>query len=148
MSHLVKGKRTNIVRPIALCLVKYQDRILVGKGYDSKTKREFYRLLGGGIEIGELGKDAVKREFKEELNAKLIKVKYLTTVENIFFYNGILGHEIILLFAGTLAEMKLFAKANKRILDVEEDHEISWQNINSFKRKKLTLYPEIAVRYL
>lgn len=84
------------IRPLTLCLIKYQDKILVGEGFDSKKNEVFYRPLGGGIDFGETGEEALIREFHEELAADLENVKYITTLENIYTYNGDPGHEIVL----------------------------------------------------
>lgn len=140
--------RIDQIRPLALCIIKYQDKVLVGDGYDSKKDEVFYRLLGGGIEFGETGEEAVKREFKEELNTDLENVKYITTLENIFAYNGNSGHEIILVFSGDFVKKELYQRKDLVILDTKEKHKTSWQTINNFKEKKLILYPAGALRYL
>ena len=60
------------IRVITLCAVIDKDRLLVYRGQDSLRNITFYRLLGGGIEFGERGCDAVAREFREELGAELL----------------------------------------------------------------------------
>lgn len=140
--------RKGAIRPLALCIVKYQDKILVGDGYDFKKNEVFYRLLGGGIEFGETGKEAVKREFKEELDIDLENVKYITTLENIFMYNGNPGHEIILVFSGDFVKKEFYRRKDLVILDTTEKHKTSWQKISDFKEKKLILYPTGIARYL
>lgn len=133
--------RIGQIRPLALCIIKYQDKVLVGDGYDSKKNEVFYRLLGGGVEFGETGEKAVKREFKEELDTDLENVKYITTLENIFTYNGNPGHEIILVFSGDFVKKELYQRKDLVILDTAEKHKTSWQKIDDFKEKKLILYP-------
>lgn len=137
-----------IIRPLALCIIKNQGKLLVGNGYDSKKNKNFYRLLGGGIKFGETGEEAVKREFREELNTDLENVKYLTTLENIFTYNGNPGHEIILVFSGDFVKKELYQRKDLIILDTTEKHKTSWQKISDFKGKKLILYPDGILSYL
>ncbi len=48
------GKKKR-VRPLAICVFRHHDRILVMEGYDPVKKEHFYRPLGGGIEFGEPG---------------------------------------------------------------------------------------------
>ena len=49
----------NNIRPIAVCVVRNNDNILVFEGYDPVKKETFYRPLGGAIEFGEHSKSAV-----------------------------------------------------------------------------------------
>jgi hypothetical protein len=42
----------NKIRPIAICVFRHKDRILVAEGYDPVKKQTFYRPLGGVIEFG------------------------------------------------------------------------------------------------
>lgn len=135
------------IRPLALCIIKNQDRLLVSKGYDSKKNEVFYRLLGGGVEFGETGEKAIKREFKEELDTDLENVKYITFLENIFTYEGKPGHEIVLVFTGDLVNKDLYQKDNIKILD-NKDGIASWQKISDFKEGKLILYSEGVVDYI
>lgn len=62
----------------------------------------FHRLVGGGVELGETHKDAVIREVDEELGAQIIDLAYLGMIENIFRYNGELGHELVAVYAGRI----------------------------------------------
>lgn len=136
------------IRPLTLCIIKNSDRILVGDGYDSKKGEVFYRLLGGGIEFGETGEEALNREFKEELDTELTNVKYLTTLENIFTYNGKRGHEIVLVFTADLVKKDLYQKDSIDILDSKEGHKGSWQKTEDFKNHKLILYPDGILEFV
>ena len=75
--------KSDSIRPISLGIAKKDNKILVGIGYDKVKKQTFYRALGGGIEFGETSKDAVKREFQEEIHAD-IKVGELLGEQRIF----------------------------------------------------------------
>ena len=70
--------------------------------------RLYYRPLGGTIEFGERGEEAVRREFREEIAADLADVRYLGMLENIFTYDGRRGHEIVLVYDGLLTDASLY----------------------------------------
>ena len=67
--------------------------------------RGHHRLIGGGVELGETHRDAMVREVHEELGAEVRDLTFLSTVENIFRIDGVLGHEIVFLYAGRLDPM-------------------------------------------
>src|SRR5678816_1127612 len=103
----MKKKR---IRPLAICVFRHKDRILVAEGYDAIKEEYFYRPLGGGIEFGEPSVETICRELMEELNAEVDResLKYLGAVENIFHFNGIPGHEIVLIYDGELKDSGLY----------------------------------------
>ena len=137
----MKKKR---IRPLAICVFRRNDRILVAQGYDSVKDEYFYRPLGGGIEFGEPSVETICRELMEELNAEVDResLKYLGAVENIFHFNGIPGHEIVLIYDGALKESGLYEQA--LIIGKEangEDVQAMWKNIAEFGEEKSILYP-------
>lgn len=97
--------KPGIVRPLALCVLRDGDRILVQEGYDPSKDQTFYRPLGGGIEFGEHSLQAAIRELREEIGVTVEAhdLDFLGAIENIFTYNGELGHELILLYQATLS---------------------------------------------
>ena len=94
----------NHIRPIALCVFKNNNRILVFEGHDSIRDETYYRPLGGGIEFGESGEVAVRREIMEELHSEIRELKHLGYLENIFTHNGNTGHEIVMIYDGALTK--------------------------------------------
>ena len=84
----------NRIRPLAICVFRRHDRILVAEGYDPVKKQSFYRPLGGGIEFGEYSQQTIRRELLEEIGAEVCKLKYLGTLENVYVFNGTPGHEM------------------------------------------------------
>lgn len=97
-------KRREKIRPLAVALIMKGSKVLAVKGFDEIKNQTFYRLVGGGIEFLEKGEDTLRREFMEELGFEPINIKYKTTKENIFEYNGKKGHEIILVYTAELPE--------------------------------------------
>jgi len=65
----------------------------------------YHRLIGGSVELGETHQEAIIREVDEELGARIIGLTHLGVVENIFRFNGEIGHEIVALYSGALDPM-------------------------------------------
>jgi len=131
------------IRPIAICVFRNNDRILVAEGYDPIKKQTFYRPLGGGIEFGERGEDTVRRELKEEINVEVGEVRYLGTLENIFTFNGAPGHEIVLIYDGTLTESGLYDQAVITGKEANgDDIRAIWKSLGEFESGESILYPD------
>src|SRR5215208_2666477 len=129
---IMKKKR---IRPLAICVFRHQDRILVAEGYDSVKDQYFYRPLGGGIEFGETSLETICRELMEEMNVEVDQgsLTYLGTVENIFTFNGTPGHEIIRIYDGRLKDSRLYEQ--KMILGKQVNGEefcAVWKSVEEF----------------
>lgn len=134
------------IRPIVLGLVKNGNKLLVSKGYDELKNQEFYRCLGGGIEFLEKSKDALKREFKEEINIEIEIGKFLGISENIFNDKGKDAHELILFYDVYIKDKDYQEKYN--LVDDDLETEAIWVDINKFRNKELILYPKQIFKYL
>ena len=134
---------TQNIRPLAICLFRRDDRILVAEGYDPVKKELFYRPLGGGIEFGEHSEHTIHRELIEEIGAKVRDLKYLGTLENIFVFNGVPGHEIVQVYDGVLEDSGLYEQAEivGQEADINDSFKAVWKEIHEFVEKKSTLYP-------
>ncbi len=73
-------------------------RLLAAEVYDDAGRVKGVRPLGGSVEFGETARDAVIREFKEELGAEIAITGEPVFIENIFVHEGCPGHEIVVLF--------------------------------------------------
>lgn len=141
----------NQIRPIAICVFLTHNKILVAEGYDPVKVETFYRPLGGGIEFGESSKETICREIMEEVNAEVDQdsLRYLGAVENRFMFNGLPGHEIVLVYDGALKESGLYAQ--DVILGKEangEDICAVWKDLDEFITGKSILYPTGLVEML
>ena len=133
----------NRIRPLAICVFRHNDCILVAEGYDPLKKQTFYRPLGGGIEFGERSENTVRRELMEEIQAEVGDLWYLGTLENIFIFNGTPGHEIVQVYDGVLKESGLYDQAVivGEEADGSEPFKAFWKNIHEFGEEKAILYP-------
>jgi len=144
------GKKKRI-RPLAICVFRHNNCILVAEGYDSVKDEYFYRPLGGGIEFGETSMETIYRELMEEINAEVDRqsLKYLGTVENIFHFNGMAGHEIVMIYDGVLKDAGLYGQT--MILGKEANGEAVqavWKNVDEFRDGKSILYPTGLIEIL
>lgn len=131
------------IRVLALCIIWRGAELLLTEGYDPAKSQTFYRPLGGGIEFGERGIDAAAREMREELDAEIVDLRYLGTLENIFVFNNEPGHEIVLMYEGR------FTDPARYDLDEMVGHEegdgpfrVVWRAITDFDAGLAPLYPD------
>lgn len=117
------------------------------RGVNKVSGKVFFRILGGGIDFGECAIDALKREFKEELNATIINEELLCTLENIFEYNGEQGHEITFLYQADFQEEHLYLEESMPILD-KSTATAQWIPISDVLSGAVILYPTEATQYL
>ncbi|WIB79002.1 NUDIX domain-containing protein [Curtobacterium sp. MCPF17_002] len=87
------------IRNIAIGLPVKDGHVLVSASSDRQRDLDFYRAVGGGIEFGERADEALRREFREELDVALDHVELLGVIENIFEFEGQPGHEYAHVFA-------------------------------------------------
>lgn len=129
-------------RPLVICLFSNSGRILAAKGTDSVKQNEFYRPLGGMIEFGERSSDALKREIMEETKQEITNLKYITTVENIFTYEGKAGHEIVMVYDAEFTDKTLYDREDIDVTEGDIWCKAYWLSIKDCKSGKLILYPE------
>lgn len=131
------------IRPLALAIIKNRkNQILVSPGYDKIKGETFYRLLGGGVDFGESSLQALNREFKEELNVELKNCRLLRVLENIFFYNGKPGHEVVFIYEADFVDASNYEIANFFILNSNEEGRAIWLDLNDIAGK--IVYPDIS----
>ncbi|WP_240688023.1 NUDIX hydrolase [Pseudalkalibacillus hwajinpoensis] len=127
----------------ALGLLIRGDDILVEAyhGPHSKGMGDYYRPLGGTIEVGERSHETVVREFKEELGLDITIDTYITCIENIFTIDHELGHEIIQLYAVSFTDSSLYN--NEEYYFIEGiDGVAKWLPIKDVLSGVSTVYPD------
>ena len=134
------------IRPIVLGLAVKDNKLLVSEGFDNVKKQTFYRCLGGGIEFLEKSTDALKREFKEEINIDIVIKDLLGISENIFTYEGKNAHELVFYY-----NINILGKDYKEEYVVTDDNgqtKAVWIDINEFKNGNTILYPQEVFKYI
>jgi len=134
------------IRPIVLGILIRDNKILVAEKYDSSKNSYFCRCLGGGIEFQEISKEALKREYQEELKVDIKIKKLIDVVENIFEYNGKKAHEIVFMYDIEMDDS--YYKEKYEIIDTAGTFEAKWIDINEFISGNKTLYPKVLISYL
>jgi 8-oxo-dGTP pyrophosphatase MutT (NUDIX family) len=132
------------IRPVALALVFRGEEILVEEGLDQVKGLSFSRLLGGTIEFGERGEEAIVRELREEIGAEADVVARVATIENLFTYEGELGHEIVLVYECTLRDPSFYERDAWEAPEpaLNTTHQVAWKHPDRFTRGHEILYPE------
>ena len=126
----------NQIRPLVICVFRHGDSILVAEGYDPVKQERFYRPLGGGIEFGENSAETISRG-----NAGK-SLRYLGTLENIFHFNGNMGHEIVMVYDGALKESSLYEQQGITGKEAKgEEIRAVWKSIDEFGEGRSILYP-------
>jgi len=133
----------NRIRPLALCLFRRGDDILVFEGVDTVKPEVFYRPLGGGIHFGERAEDAARREIREEIGAETTNLRLLGVLENLFTHQGAPGHEVVFLFQGDFVDPKFYEMES---MTGHEDGGVPftavWKPLTAFVPGKAPLYPD------
>ena len=132
----------NSIRPIAIALIKWNDKYLVFEGYDKIKDEYFYRPLGGGIEFGEYGYQTIEREVMEEIGAKIYDIRYLYTLENIFVHDGKHWHEIAQVYKAKLEDKSLYGKEMEAVEDNGVIFHCLWKSLEEIKKEGRPLYPD------
>jgi 8-oxo-dGTP pyrophosphatase MutT (NUDIX family) len=128
------------IRPIAICVCRDGERILVAE-YLEKG-RLYYRPLGGGIQFGEHGHEAVQRELREEIGAEISEVRYLGLLENIYSIEGARAHQIVLVYDGRLTDRSFYKKEYLVGDELGEPFKVVWKRLDEFVAGKAPVYPD------
>ncbi|MEA5519754.1 NUDIX hydrolase [Limnoraphis robusta Tam1] len=135
------------IRVLALGLIQDQNRLFLSQGYDPIKQETFYRALGGGVEFGEQSRDALQREFLEEIQAALTNIQYLGCLESLFVYKDKPGHEIIQLYKCDFADPKFYQIEQLTFKEGKRENIALWVPLSGFLSGELTLYPENFLEY-
>lgn len=133
------------MRNVVLGIAEHDGKILVYKGISPDTGVPFYRPLGGGIEHCELSKDALPREFKEELNAEIEILGFLGVIEEVFEWNGKKAHQIFFNYRIRFLDPAFYEDRKFRVLD--DSVTAFWKPISDFQNGD-RLVPENLLNWL
>lgn len=133
------------IRVISLALIRRpaDGRWLAVYGDDSRKQQPFYRPPGGGVEFGERSREAVIREMREEFDAAVEPVRLLGTTENLFFYMGNPGHEIVFLWECRFVDARFYTQEEIIISDDGGSRAPAhWIDPDDLAQRAIALYPE------
>jgi ADP-ribose pyrophosphatase YjhB (NUDIX family) len=138
------------IRVVALGAVFREDELLVYEGTDPETGELFYRLLGGGVEFGEHSREAVVREFEEELGVELADPELVGTFERVFEFAGGTGHEVWRVFEGRIVEDWPYERDAFTFIEPELDLEIQarWLPVERLRADDTTFYSPAVLEAL
>lgn len=136
------------IRVLALGLIKDGDRTFISEGYDPVKQQTFYRAMGGGVDFGETSRDALQREFNEEIQAELTNIRYLGCLENLFTFNGKQGHEILQIYHCDFIDPKFYQLDQLIFNEGKRQKKALWVDIKCFNSGELKLVPGEFLEYL
>lgn len=133
---------TSEIRFVALGAVHRGNDLLVFQEDSPETGETYYRLLGGGVEFGEHSRDAVTREFAEELGVEFAEPTPVGTFEQVFTYDGETAHEIWRVYEGHIVEDWPYDRDSFTFVEPELDIELlaCWMPIERLRDDDTTFY--------
>ncbi|MDA0267872.1 MAG: NUDIX hydrolase [Cyanobacteria bacterium] len=141
------GKKPRI-RPIAICLFRQGDRILVYEDTDSVRQLRFGRPLGGGLDFGETSEAAIAREIREELSAEIHSIQLLGILESVFEYEGKPGHEIVFVYDAKFVNESLYERSELDVNEGKRQFKARWRSLDDFRQDAPHLVPEGLWQFL
>ena len=138
----INGEKYTKIRSMVMGIVLRDNKLLLTEHFSKEYP--FYRCIGGGIEFYEKSIDAIKREFKEEIDAQIEIDKYLGLAEELFVHKGKRGHEMIQLYKVSLKDLEI--KDEYPILD--GDVVAKWIDVEDIILGKKVIFPELIVDYV
>lgn len=134
------------IRVVALGAVRRDDELLVFEGESPDSEEPFYRLLGGEVEFGEHSREAVVREFDEELGVAFAEATLVGTFERVFSVGGENGHEVWRVYEGHIVEEWPYQRESFTFVEPEFDteHRARWLPVERLREETTTFYvPEV-----
>lgn len=99
------------IRAVAIAVILNEDRLLVFEGYDNERQTPYFRPLGGEIEFGETGEEALVRELREEIGQDITNIEYIETLENRYTLDTLPGHELVRVYGARLVNQRAYRQS-------------------------------------
>jgi 8-oxo-dGTP pyrophosphatase MutT (NUDIX family) len=134
----------------AMCFFLHDGKILLQSGASLKIVRDvrpivhgdFYRPLGGSIEVGEQSEEGIRREIREELGSEIDNLEMLEVIENVFVYGNEQNHEIVFLFKGDLQKKEIYDQQVIHIVEPDYEFDAMWVPIERILKGEVLLVPK------
>jgi ADP-ribose pyrophosphatase YjhB (NUDIX family) len=115
-----------VVKAMVLIQRPADGALLVLEG-TSPAGEQFHRLLGGHVELGERALQAIHREIGEEIGQALTGVRLAGVVENIFDWDGTLGHEVVFVYTAAFADESAYGIQEQWVQDAVPPVRVVWR---------------------
>jgi len=139
---MIKWRPANTITVKALALIWQDDALLLTDIHDDTGRVKGMRPLGGTVEFGEPWRDALQREFLEELGARITLLDNHFVMENIYDHHGVTGHEIVFLCHAHFTDSSFYQRDSFRFEESDETDGIAkWASLDELAAKQLELYP-------
>ena len=132
---------TGYVRVKAICLFRHEGLLLAIDDYDPTKRRRFWVPIGGRVEFGELSRQTIVREVREELGIGITGLELLGVLENLFTFDGGPGHEIVFVYDAQFIEMAMYDAGSVTGMEGDKEFEAHWID-PSVPAHNRPLYPE------
>ncbi|PVB60996.1 NUDIX domain-containing protein [Labrenzia sp. 011] len=132
----------NTITVKALALIWQDDALLLCDVYDDSGRVTGMRPLGGTVEFGEPWRDALQREFLEELGARISLLDSHFVMENIYEHHGVTGHEVVFFCHAHFVDSSFYQKESLAFVESDETAGIAkWVSLDELAARRLELYP-------
>jgi ADP-ribose pyrophosphatase YjhB (NUDIX family) len=132
-------QRGQVVKAMAVIRRPGDGALLVSE-HANPEGRPFHRPLGGHVDFGEYSIDALHREFAEEVQQRLARVRLLGVLENVFEWASAVQHEIVFVYLASFADIAAYDVAERTIADESADGaRVIWRPADATSPP---LYPE------
>lgn len=139
---MIIWRPANTIKIKALALIWQDDALLLSDIHDDSGRIIGMRPLGGSVEFSEPWRDALQREFLEELGTRISLLDNYFVMENIYEHHGVTGHEVVFLCHAHFVDSSYYRK--DRFVYEEADETIGsarWMTLDELAAKRLELYP-------
>ena len=132
----------NSIAVKAMALIWQDDALLLSEVRNDSGRITGMRPLGGTVEFGEPWRDALQREFLEEMGARITLLDGHFVLENIYEHHGVTGHEIVFLCHAHFVDGSYY-RMDTIVYDINEDETgtAKWMSLDELKAKGLELFP-------
>ena len=135
------------IQPVALCVFRRDDTILVKEQYDSVRKETYFQPIGGKLRHGEYSWESIRRAIKTEFGEDIKNLSFIGPMEEVSPPGKANGHEIVFMFEGEFSNQHPYLKKRLSGMDTA-DGEAIWVPLQQFRRKKARLYPKGLLDFL